>query len=256
MSGRVGYERLAKRLHEATARYGASEYLIALTALATANALLGAPAFLLAPTLRLLAEPEGVANLTRGLWAATTSHFGYLADRIGALTGWLDAAGDHQVRALAACFDVLAGLDVHASFEDANGDLLGPVYMSLRGLSSQQAAGAFYTPPDLSLLLGAMTMPDEGARVMEPCCGAGGMVLGVVKAMRQAGRDPNACTWVLNDLDPLAVALAGVNLAAHGLDRVVLCVGDGLLLGTGVDGDPLLQAVRSAGLERQQRRAS
>ncbi|ACZ32384.1 Type I restriction-modification system methyltransferase subunit-like protein (plasmid) [Xylanimonas cellulosilytica DSM 15894] len=252
----MGHERLAKSLHQATARYGASGYLIALTALATANVLLGAPTSLLAPTLRRLAEPERVVGLTRGLWEATTGHFGYLAGRVDAISGWLETAGEHEVRALAACFEVLAGVELHASFDEAGGDLLGPVYMSLRGLSSQQAAGAFYTPPDLSVLIGAMTMPREGAHVMEPCCGAGGMVLGVVKAMRQAGADPDTCTWVLNDLDPVAVALAGVNLAAHGLSRVVLCVGDGLLLGTGLDGDPLEAAAAAPGSQTRPRRAS
>ena len=205
MSARLGHERLAKALHQATARYGASGYLIPLTALATANALLGAPTSLLGPTLRRLAEPERVADLTRGLWGATTGHFGYLVGRIDAITAWLGSADEHHVKALAACFDVLAGIELHASFEDARGDLLGPVYMSLRGLSSQQAAGAFYTPPDISMLIGAMTMPQEGARIMEPCCGAGGMVLGVIRAMRQAGRDPDTCTWVLNEPVPVTI---------------------------------------------------
>lgn len=256
MSSRVSHERLAKALHQATARYGASGYLIPLTALATANVLLGAPMSLLTPTLRRLAEPERVADLTRGLWDATTNHFAYLTGRADALTGWLDTAGEHQIKALSACFDVLAGIDLRAAFDEAAGDLLGPVYMSLRGLSSQQAAGAFYTPPSLDLLIGAMTLPDEGARIMEPCCGAGGMILGVIKAMRDAGRDPDTCTWVLNDIDPVAVALAGVNLAAHGLNHVVLCVGDGLLLGTGLDGDPLQAAAGASSRETHPRRAS
>ncbi len=232
-------DRLSERLHRATHQSGASNYQIPLTALATANTMLGASA-LLPGTLRALSGTDGVAEHTRTLWKVQALAFPYLERRIGALTGWLDRAGDHEIAALGSCYGVLADCNLLGSFEQAGGDLLGPVYSILRGRSGQQAAGAFYTPMSLARLIGAMATPDEGTHIAEPCCGAGGMVLGTIAAMRDDGKDPDTCTWALNDLDPVAVALAGVNMSAHGLTRVILTCGNGLLMGTGADGDPML----------------
>ncbi|CAM3301914.1 N-6 DNA methylase [Tsukamurella hominis] len=232
-------DRLSDRLDNATHRNGTSNIQIPLTALATANTMLGAPA-LLPAALRRLSCLDDTAENTRTLWQLQARSFPYLEPRIGALTGWLDRAADHEVEALGACYGVLADCDLFGSFEQAGGDLLGPVYSILRGRSGQQAAGAFYTPMSLALLIGAMATPDEGTHIAEPCCGAGGLVLGTIAAMRSAGKNPDTCTWALNDLDPLAVALAGVNMSAHGIIDVVLTCGNGLLLGTGAVGDPLL----------------
>lgn len=180
------------------------------------------------------------------------ANFPYLDGHIEALTGWLDKPQDHEVKALAHCFDVLAGYDLLKSFDEAGGDLLGPTYMMLRGRRDKQAQGAFYTPMCLSYLIARMVCPEEGTTIGEPCCGAGGMILGTIRAMREEGRDPDTCTWVLNDLDPMAVAMAGVNMAAHGMTRVILTCGNGLLLGTGVEGDPLLSRRETPGSARRE----
>lgn len=243
----IAPDRLADRFHEAVYSCGCSGYRIPLTALATANTLLGAPAELITPVLRMLAGSETAASWTRNLWQTMIAHFPYLGGRIEALTGWLDEPQGHEAKALTACFGVLAGYDLPKSFDQAGGDLLGPVYMMLRSRRDKQAQGAFYTPMNLSYALARMVGTEENSTIGEPCCGAGGMVLGMVRAMRESGQDPDTCTWVLNDLDPVAVALAGVNMASHGMTKVSLTCGNGLLLGTGTEGDPLLVARKTPG---------
>lgn len=48
------------------------------------------------------------------------------------------------------------------------------------------------------------------------------------EGLRARGECPESVEWVLQDLDPTALALAGVNAAAHGLPRVRLLLGDAL----------------------------
>lgn len=260
--------RLADGLHEAIYAVGASGYQIPLTAVATVNTMLGAPG-MIAPVLRALAGkgPRPAAAWTRDLLGALVREFPYLGGRISALAGWLDEPQDHEAAALEQCFRVLAAYDMPGSFDRAKGDLLGPLYMMLRGKRDKQATGAFYTPMDVSALLTSFLYtgeeetpseeashsgedvaarlagcPAEGSSVADPCCGSGGMLLAAVRAMRDASLDPGTCTWVLNDIDPTAVAMAGVNMASHGLRKVILTCGNGLLLGTGLADDPLVVA--------------
>jgi len=72
------------------------------------------------------------------------------------------------------------------------GDVLGAVYMQL-GLGNE-CAGQFFTPYEVSRAVGAMLVGD-GAQarekgfldVMEPACGAGGMVIAIAEALMRAG---------------------------------------------------------------------
>jgi len=164
-----------------------------------------------------------------------------------ALVGWLhhsDRTVDVGVRrgrggALADCFAVLSGLDLIATVHQpgVDGELLGPLDSALRSRSSVQATGAFFTPMHIGMLAATMTPPAEGASVVDPACGAGGLAVAAARMMRTRRLDPATCRWLLNDVDPIAVALAAVNSVVHGLGpSVVLRCGDGLLLGTdGVD---------------------
>ena len=232
---------LSERLLSATRGTGSSSILIPLTAAATAVACLGAPPDLLRPFMALLAQP-GRDDPLRDLWARMADAHPYLADAVRPLIGWMDDAGPGDLDALSRCFEVLAGVDLHATVSgpQLKGDLLGPLYTALRGNGDRKALGAFFTPPAVSLAIAAIIGIGEGARVVEPSCGAGGMVIAAAAEMRSRGLDPATVTWVLNDLDPVVLALCGVNVAAHGLgDRVVLSRGDGLLLGTGLPGDGL-----------------
>lgn len=237
-------KRFADRLSKATRQHGTSDLRIPLTALALTNMTLGTPEHLQTPALRTLTEPEHTLRRTAGLWGAVLQSVPYLGTRLRDLIDWIPTASEHEARALAASYTVILKSDYRQLFTDAH-DLLGPVYTMLRSTQSRQASGAFYTPFDVASVIGSITTPSEGARVLEPCAGSGTMVLGAIAAMRSAGQDPNTCTWVLNDIDPIAIALAGINLASRGIHNVILTVGDGLALGDGTAEDPLRRALQA-----------
>lgn len=214
---------------------GASHRLeVPLTAAATGVALLGAPAFLRQALFARFADapPSTTLRELAELWAHLQKASTYLIGYLTPLIGWLENEKPlaHDTDAFARCAKVLAGVDLAAvaANPQVGGDLLGPLYSMLRAPSSRTHLGAFYTPPDVAMLTAALAGPREGARVLEPTCGAGGMVIAHVRALRVAGLDANSCQYVLGDIDPLAVALAGVNVSAHGLAHVQLHVGDAL----------------------------
>ena len=68
-------------------------------------------------------------------------------------------------------------------------DILGPLYMELE--IANKDAGQFFTPPELSELMANLTFGDMLGRLEtqpfitagEPACGAGGMILALVKVM-------------------------------------------------------------------------
>lgn len=56
----------------------------------------------------------------------------------------------------------------------------------------------------------------------------GGLVIAAIRAMRRRGGVPELVRWVLGDIDRLALACAGVQVAAHGMPVVVLRPGNAL----------------------------
>lgn len=223
-------DRLAERLVHACG--GASDTMeISLTATAAGVLLLGTGSALLRPSLQMLAESP--ISVTKEFWSELVVCQPFLDGHLSDLLGWmLGRQHSGYETALSRCYRVLTDVDLHATAANypARGDLLGPLYTALRPVSSVRHLGAFYTPMAVSELMAAMILPDQGDSINEPACGAGGMAIATAKAMRNAGRDPGTCSWTLNDIDPLAVALAGVNFVVHGLgDRVTLQCGNALL---------------------------
>lgn len=151
--------------------------------------------------------------------------FPYLRGHIDPLVDTLTNPG-----AVAASWRVLAGADLDRLVESdrVGGDLLGQLYMAVIAPGEQSGRGAFYTPASLAGLLTRMLLPEEGSVVSEPCVGCGGVAISAVRAMRAAGRTPETVTWVVGDVDLLALACAGVQMAAHGMPKVVLRPGDAL----------------------------
>jgi type I restriction enzyme M protein len=99
-------------------------------------------------------------------------------------------------------------------------DVLGRVFEYFLGefaLAEGKKGGQFYTPRSIVELLVAMLEPYKG-RVMDPCCGSGGMFVqsekfvkehqGKIKDISIYGQESNQTTW----------RLAKMNLAIRGID--------------------------------------
>lgn len=213
-------ERLADQLSRAVSDSGSSErLLIPLTVLGLAVTLLGTPDELHQPMWTHFAEaPEGWDSMEQMIKMTISCH-DWLADHLHPLTSWMHRASERERAATQACWKVVAGIDVYLTLKQpmVDGDLLGVMYQCMSSKSAKQAKGAFYTPMSLSRMIAMMSDIQEGTSVNDPCCGSGGMMVAAAQVMREKGLRPETVHWVANDLDKVAVALAGLNFAAHGM---------------------------------------
>lgn len=107
-----------------------------------------------------------------------------------------------------------------------NNDIIGDAYMYLVSTFASESgkkAGAFFTPAEVSLLLAKLTKSRPGARICDPACGSGSLL---IKAGQEVGnnnfslygQEVNGSTW----------ALAMMNMFLHGFDDAVIRWGDTL----------------------------
>lgn len=116
-------------------------------------------------------------------------------------------------------FPKLLGQLVSALDEDPR-DILGPLYMELE--IANKDAGQFFTPSELSDLMANLTFGDELKKLDhqpfitagEPACGAGGMILALVKVMITAGHNPADKLWMqCIDVDRMAALMCYIQLS-------------------------------------------
>jgi len=106
-----------------------------------------------------------------------------------------------------------------AMLEPEPRDMLGPLYMEMEVANRDQ--GQFFTPPEVSEMMARLQGVDQLLNdgrpfitLSEPACGAGGMVLAVVKTLIGAKHDPARTLWVQAwDIDRLAALMAYVQLS-------------------------------------------
>ena len=116
-------------------------------------------------------------------------------------------------------------------------DALGQLYMEL-GIQSEHV-GQFFTPPEISELMARITyggalasLKEPFVTVMEPACGAGGMILAFAKVMIDSGHNPAERMWVhCQDIDRTAALMCYVQLALWHIPGVVV-VGNTLAMET------------------------
>ena len=107
-----------------------------------------------------------------------------------------------------------------------NNDIIGDAYMYLISTFASESgkkAGEFFTPAEVSTLLAKLTKSKPGARICDPTCGSGSLL---IKAGKEVGSDNfslygqevNGSTW----------ALAMMNMFLHGFDNAVIRWGDTL----------------------------
>jgi len=118
-------------------------------------------------------------------------------------------------------------------------DIIGDAYEFLIANFASDAgkkAGEFYTPGEVSTLLARLTKSQPGARIGDPTCGSGSLL---IKAAREIGsnnfslfgQEANGSTW----------ALAVMNMFLHGFDNVVIRWGDTIRNPKLKEGDALMK---------------
>lgn len=118
-------------------------------------------------------------------------------------------------------------------------DVIGSAYEYLIANFASDAgkkAGEFYTPGEVSTLLARLTKSKPGARICDPTCGSGSLL---IKAGQQVGSDnfslygqeANGSTW----------ALAVMNMFLHGFDNATIRWGDTIRNPKLKEGDALMK---------------
>jgi len=118
-------------------------------------------------------------------------------------------------------------------------DVIGNAYEYLIANFASDAgkkAGEFFTPSEVSTLLAKLTKSKSGARICDPTCGSGSLL---IKAGREVGdnnfslygQEQNGSTW----------ALAVMNMFLHGFDNATIRWGDTIRNPKLKEGDQLMK---------------
>lgn len=121
----------------------------------------------------------------------------------------------------------------------AGNDIIGDAYEFLISNFADQSgkkAGEFYTPAEVSTLLAKLTKSKPGARISDPTCGSGSLL---IKAGQEVGsnnfslygQEANGSTW----------ALAVMNMFLHGFDNATIRWGDTIRNPKLKEGDALMK---------------
>lgn len=108
-------------------------------------------------------------------------------------------------------------------------DVIGNAYMYMIGQFGSQAgkkAGEFFTPRHVSRLLSKLAQPKEGARICDPACGSGGLLLLAGEEIENQGSTNYALYG--QESTGSTYQLARMNMFLHGKDGARLEWGDTL----------------------------
>lgn len=130
------------------------------------------------------------------------------------------------------------GLDLRPTMLEGQ-DVIGDAYEFLISYFASDAgkkAGEFYTPSQVSTLIAKLTKSPSGARICDPTCGSGSLL---IKAGKEVGTDnfslygqeANGSTW----------ALAVMNMFLHGMDNATIRWGDTIRNPKLKEGDALMK---------------
>ncbi len=136
-------------------------------------------------------------------------------------------------------------LDFRPSVLGRKEDLIGNAYMYLIERFASGAGkkgGEFYTPHEVSELLARLIAPKQGARICDPTCGSGSLLITVAEHVTDKtgkpssdfslyGQDSNGDTW----------ALAKLNMFLHGMDAAHIAWGHTINNPLLLDGDKLMK---------------
>lgn len=122
-------------------------------------------------------------------------------------------------------------------------DMLGQAYewlIAKFAAASGKGGGEFYTPGEVGRLMAGLLEPDEGARVYDPTCGSGGLLLQCLARAEAQGVNPRSLFLHGQELNPETWAIARMNMLLHGAgDAAEIKLGDTLATPAFVEGDKL-----------------
>jgi len=118
-------------------------------------------------------------------------------------------------------------------------DIIGDAYEYLIAQFAAGAgkkAGEFYTPPEVSTLLAKLVDPKPGARICDPACGSGSLLIKVAKEVADKnfalfGQESNGSTW----------SLCRMNMFLHEMDSARIEWGDTLNNPKLIENDELMR---------------
>lgn len=225
-------EALTEQLTRIASARGCDPKQVTLTSVSTASLLLGLDAGY-SPMLAAIANHDDTPGLVAQQWGWWQQSFPFLRGHLEPITGWLNHPGAGQQETLVKQLQLLSTIDLPQMAEQPAiaGDLLGQVLTLLSAPGDRSARGAFYTPPSLAAVIAQMretVAPSD--RILDACCGGGGLAVAAVRHLRASGKVPELRQWVLQDIDPYAVAIAGIAMSIHGIRTVRLTCADSLAI--------------------------
>lgn len=117
--------------------------------------------------------------------------------------------------------------------KNVTSDVIGDAYEYLIKQfadATNKKAGEFYTPRSVVRLMVDILDPQGGETVYDPACGTGGMLLGAVSHVREAGGDPRTFFGRLygQEKNLTTASVARMNLLLHGIEDFAVERGDTL----------------------------
>jgi type I restriction enzyme M protein len=121
-------------------------------------------------------------------------------------------------------------LDFRPSVLGRKEDLIGNAYMFLIERFASGAGkkgGEFYTPHEVSELLARLIAPKQGARICDPTCGSGSLLITVAEHVTdKAGKPSNDFSLYGQESNGDTWALSKLNMFLHGMDAAHIEWGD------------------------------
>jgi len=121
-------------------------------------------------------------------------------------------------------------LDFRPSVLGRKEDLIGNAYMYLIEKFASGAGkkgGEFYTPVEVSELLAKLIAPKAGARICDPTCGSGSLLITVAEQVTdKKGKPSNDFSLYGQECNGDSWALAKLNMFLHGMDAAHIEWGD------------------------------
>ena len=122
---------------------------------------------------------------------------------------------------LGRLIDLIGTIGFTAGDDHGTDDVLGRVYEyflgAFAGKETGKEGGAFYTPRSVVKTLVEMLQPYEG-RVLDPCCGSGGMFVQSTEFVKAHGGNKNQLSIYGQEFTDTTWKLAKMNMALRGID--------------------------------------